>query len=37
MAPVIMWNFVSVDGLFEGDKSWSIDWFQAAWNDELGR
>jgi dihydrofolate reductase len=34
MAQLIMWNLVSLDGFFEGSAPWSIDWFQAIWNDE---
>jgi len=29
-----MWNLISLDGFFEGDGKWKIDWFQAIWNDE---
>jgi dihydrofolate reductase len=30
-----MWNHVTLDGFFEGPKSWEIDWLQSAFDDEL--
>ena len=30
-----MWNLVSLDGYFEGPKSWDLDFHQYAWGDEL--
>jgi dihydrofolate reductase len=30
-----MWNMVTLDGFFEGTKSWDIDWHNAGWGDEL--
>jgi dihydrofolate reductase len=30
-----MWNLVSLDGFFEGPKSWDLDFHQYAWGDEL--
>ncbi len=35
MRRVIMWNMVTVDGLFEGPKSWEIDWHEYVWGEEL--
>lgn len=35
MRKVIMWNMVTLDGFFEGPKSWDIDWHEYAWGDEL--
>jgi dihydrofolate reductase len=35
MRKVIMWNLVTVDGFFEGRKSWEIDWFEHVWGEEL--
>jgi dihydrofolate reductase len=35
MRKVIMWNMVTLDGFFEGAKSWEIDWHDYAWGDEL--
>jgi len=37
MRKLIMWNNVTLDGFFEGSKSWEIDWFQSVWGDELKR
>jgi len=37
MRKVIMWNMVTIDGFFEGPKSWDIDWHEYAWGDELER
>ena len=30
-----MWNLVTLDGFFEGQKNWEIDWHQYSWNEEL--
>jgi dihydrofolate reductase len=30
-----MWDLVSLDGFFEGPKSWDLDWHQYAWGEEL--
>jgi dihydrofolate reductase len=35
MRKVIMWNMVSLDGFFEGAKSWEIDWHEYTWGEEL--
>ena len=35
MRKLIMWNVVSLDGFFEGRKSWEIDWFDLVWGPEL--
>jgi len=32
-----MWNLVTLDGFFEGTKSWDIDWHELAWGEELER
>jgi len=28
MCKVIVWNMVTLDGYFEGPKSWEIDWHE---------
>ncbi|TLZ69374.1 MAG: dihydrofolate reductase [Methanobacteriota archaeon] len=35
MRKLIMWNLVTLDGFFEGPKSWDIDWHDTIWGDEL--
>jgi len=35
MGKLIQWNLVSLDGYFEGAKSWDLDWFQSFWGPEL--
>ncbi|MGI0079821.1 MAG: dihydrofolate reductase family protein [Nitrososphaerales archaeon] len=30
-----MWDLVTLDGFFEGPKSWEIDWHEYAWGEEL--
>ena len=30
-----MWNLITLDGFFEGSKSWEIDWHEYAWGEEL--
>lgn len=32
-----MWNLVTLDGYFEGSKSWEIDWHGYVWGEELER
>ena len=35
MRKLIMWNMVTLDGYFEGPKSWDIDWHEYVWGEEL--
>jgi dihydrofolate reductase len=35
MRKLIMWNVVTVDGYFEGEKAWDLDFHQYAWGKEL--
>ena len=35
MRKLIMWNLMTLDGFFEGTKSWDIDWHEYVWGDEL--
>ena len=35
MCKLIMWNLVTLDGFFEGQNSWEIDWHEYAWGEEL--
>ena len=35
MRKLIMWNMVTLEGFFEGPKSWDIDWHNYAWGEEL--
>jgi dihydrofolate reductase len=37
MRKLIMWNMVTLDGLFEGSKSWDLDWHNYFWGEELER
>jgi dihydrofolate reductase len=37
MRNVIMWNLVTLDGFFEGPKSWDIDFHETVWGEELER
>ena len=37
MRKLIMWNLVSLDGFFEGAKSWDLGWHESVWGDELER
>ncbi len=30
-----MWNMVTLDGYFEGPKSWELDWHEYVWGEEL--
>lgn len=35
MGKLIMWNLVTLDGYFEGAKSWDLAWHQDVWGEEL--
>jgi dihydrofolate reductase len=37
MRRLIMWNMVTLDGYFEGAKSWDIGWHELGWGEELER
>jgi dihydrofolate reductase len=37
MSKLIMWNLVTLDGFFEGDKSWDLGFHQSVWGDQLER
>ncbi|WP_048648401.1 dihydrofolate reductase family protein [Nitratireductor soli] len=35
MSKVIIWNLVSLDGYFEGEKKWDLDFHNHGWGEEL--
>ena len=35
MTRLIMWNMVTLDGLFEGPKKWDLDFHEYVWGPEL--
>jgi len=35
MRKLIMWNLISLDGLFEGEKNWDLPWHERSWGPEL--
>ncbi len=35
MRRLILWNLVTLEGFFEGPKSWDIDWHETVWGEEL--
>jgi dihydrofolate reductase len=37
MSRLVMWNLLTLDGFFEGAKSWDLDFHQSVWGDELER
>ena len=37
MSRLIMWNLVTLDGFFEGAKSWDLGWHETVWGEELER
>ncbi|MDQ7859021.1 MAG: dihydrofolate reductase family protein [Armatimonadota bacterium] len=37
MRKVVMSNMVTLDGFFEGQRSWEIDWHEDVWGEELER
>jgi dihydrofolate reductase len=37
MRKLVMWNLVTLDGLFEGAKPWDLAFHELVWGDELQR
>ena len=37
MRRLIMWNMVTLDGFFEGSRSWDIGWHELGWGEDLER
>jgi dihydrofolate reductase len=37
MRKLIMWNLLTLDGYFEGAKSWDLEWHNDVWDEELER
>jgi len=35
MSQLIQWNMLSLDGYFEGARSWDVEWFHPYFNEEL--
>ena len=35
MRKLIMWNFITLDGYFEGDKNWDLSFHESIWGKEL--
>ena len=35
MGRLIMWNLITLDGMFEGAQPWALDWHEYAWGEEL--
>jgi dihydrofolate reductase len=35
MRQLIMWNLITLDGYFEGDKSWDLSFHELVWGPEL--
>jgi dihydrofolate reductase len=35
MGKLIMWNIITLDGYFEGEKSWDLDFHETIWGAEL--
>jgi dihydrofolate reductase len=35
MGKLIQWNVITLDGFFEGEKSWDLDWLHSGFNGEL--
>jgi len=34
---LIMWNLITLDGYFEGEKHWDLPWHEKVWGEELER
>lgn len=37
MGKLIMWNIITLDGYFEGEKSWELSFHEIAWGPEMER
>jgi dihydrofolate reductase len=37
MRKLIMWNLITLDGYFEGEKNWNLPWHERLWGEELER
>ncbi|MEX2123058.1 MAG: dihydrofolate reductase family protein [Woeseia sp.] len=37
MRRLIMWNMVTLDGYFDGERSWQINWHKNVWGEDLER
>lgn len=37
MRKLIMWNLITLDGYFEGEKNWDLPWHERVWGEELER
>lgn len=35
MRKLIMWNLITLDGYFEGEKNWDLPWHERLWGEEL--
>src|SRR4030095_15280992 len=35
MSKLIMWNFITLDGYFEGEKNWDLSFHEVIWGPEL--
>jgi dihydrofolate reductase len=35
MRKLIMWNFITLDGYFEGNKNWDLSFHEVIWGEEL--
>jgi dihydrofolate reductase len=35
MSRLIMWNLITLDGFFEGARSWDLGWHEHVWGEEL--
>jgi dihydrofolate reductase len=35
MRKLIMWNIITLNGYFEGEKSWDLPWHEQVWGEEL--
>ena len=35
MRKLIMWNLITLDGYFEGEKNWDLPWHEKVWDEEL--
>lgn len=37
MGKLIMWNVITLDGYFEGEKNWELSFHETVWNSEMER
>ena len=35
MSKLIMWNIITLDGYFEGEKNWELGFHESVWGSDM--